>query len=72
MTVRLPARTSRPCPVDGCTAKIALKFLMCRPHWRMVPVQQRIAVLEGGGFAAVREAIAAVNARLVVLRQEGD
>jgi len=35
--MRKPPRASRPCFVDTCPKRISIRFLMCRPHWRMVP-----------------------------------
>jgi len=32
------------CHADGCTRAVAERFLMCRPHWRMVPRRLQAAV----------------------------
>jgi hypothetical protein len=65
---------SHECPARGCTQRVALHMLMCRPHWYMVPRALRGAVWAAwdGGYgartpehaAAMRDAIRAVNERL--------
>ena len=62
------------CPARGCTARVALHMLMCRPHWFMVPLAQRRAVWaawDGGAGAGTPEhrdamlaAVRAVNERI--------
>ena len=32
------------CPVHGCTIQVDDRFLMCRPHWRLVPADLAAAV----------------------------
>ncbi|MGD0263572.1 MAG: hypothetical protein ABSD47_01295 [Candidatus Methylomirabilota bacterium] len=35
---------TRPCPVLGCDQRIPYYWLMCRPHWRRVPILLKRAV----------------------------
>lgn len=32
------------CPFPGCHADVAISQLLCRPHWKRVPVGHRTAV----------------------------
>ena len=41
--LRLPLPAG--CPVSGCRRRIAPRALMCRRHWRRVPMHLRSAVL---------------------------
>jgi hypothetical protein len=45
----------RPCPVDGCEARILPGLLMCRAHWYRVPRPLRAEVNEAwAAFRRVR------------------
>ena len=35
---------TRPCPVGGCPRRMPTYWLMCRPHWRRVPILLKRAV----------------------------
>ena len=69
---------SHKCPADGCTQRVAVHMLMCRPHWYMVPKPLRGAVWAAwaGGLgagspehtAAITAAVDAVNAKLAERR----
>jgi len=70
-TVQRPPtiRAKHACPVNGCNVLVGSEFLMCREHWRLVPVPLQRAVYKNyrhGGAAfylAARDAaIKAVNA----------
>lgn len=62
------------CPATGCTRRVGIHMLMCRPHWFMVPKPLRDDVRDAyaGGMGAgsvehvnaVRAAISAVNEKL--------
>ena len=58
------------CAAEGCTRRVPLKLLMCRPHWGALPAELRRAVwatyrrgqeidlkLSPAYIAAVRDAI---------------
>jgi hypothetical protein len=66
--------SSHECPAKGCTQRVSVDMLMCRPHWRMVPRAMQNAVWNAwqGGLgagtaahsAAIAAAVRAVNAKL--------
>ncbi|KAA9379587.1 hypothetical protein F5972_07985 [Microbispora cellulosiformans] len=38
-----PHRMHR-CPMKGCTARLPLWVLFCKPHWRVIPLENRRAI----------------------------
>lgn len=70
----MAASTAHDCPAKGCTRRVGVRMLMCRPHWYMVPKALRDAVYDAyaGGLGAgspahrdaILEAVDAVNAKL--------
>ena len=71
----LPSR----CAAVGCNASIPRRMLMCRRHWRMVPLSMRLNVLaayrtgqEDGSVRLGREWLAAAREAIdAVARAEG-
>jgi hypothetical protein len=69
-----PAARLNQCPATGCTTAIPATWLLCSPHWRMVPDSLRNAVWttwhrgKGAGSpqhaSASKRAIGAVNRQL--------
>ena len=58
-----PAADVHECPIDGCTAMVADRFLMCRSHWRRVPTALQSEVYDAwarrghdGGLQRYRQA----------------
>lgn len=72
---------SHECPATGCTRRVGIHMLMCRPHWYMVPKPLRDDVWDAyaGGMGAgsgehtdaITAAIDAVNAKLSAAADRG-
>lgn len=56
------------CAADGCKKEISIALLMCRPHWRLVPLRVQRAIYRtqydrdrGRYYSHVTDAILAIQ-----------
>jgi hypothetical protein len=57
----------KPCPVDGCEARIAPRLLMCGFHWRLVPgwLRRRVWQTYRNGDGVLEDAYLEVAAKAI-------
>lgn len=58
------------CPIANCGAEIPSTMLMCREHWRRVPMEIRRAVWDGYEGRAKSDYEAAVTAAIAAVEEK--